>query len=149
MKKYLKYAFVFGIIKKISILIFLITNYSFAQTDQFDLLKDETLLEGLSFNFKYQNQTAVHIQFEDKKVKYKWIMGPNNGKPTKEFPYRSRKIDNEIYLVNWHEKELNNFISLIFNFKSRTVASSVIVRYGLPNQFTTFDQGFISKVKKE
>jgi hypothetical protein len=35
MKKYLKYAFVFGIIKKAVILLFLLSSYSFAQLDKY------------------------------------------------------------------------------------------------------------------
>lgn len=118
-----------------------------AQIENHNLGKSEQLLEGLSFNYQYQNQTAIHIAFVDKKLKYKWILGPNKDKPERTFSYESRKLANGIYLVNWHEAELKNFITLVFNFNTNTVSSSVIVRYGTENQFTTFDAGFIDQLK--
>jgi len=120
-----------------------------AQNEKYNLGVSEQLLEGLSFNYQYQNQTAIHIDFMNEKLTYKWILGRNADKPAKTFTYKSRQLDNGIYLVNWHEAELKNFITLVFNFNTNTVSSSVIVRYGEENQFTTFDTGFISQIKKQ
>ncbi len=48
-----------------------------------------------------------------------------------------------MYLVNWHEPEPKNFISLVFNFQNRTCASTVIVRYDKEKPITTFEGGII------
>lgn len=116
-------------------------------SQDYNLGEPEHLLDGRSFNYQYQNQTAVHIEFKEGMVVYKWIKGPNAANPIRTFLYLSRRIDDGIYSVQWHEKELNNFITLIFNFNVKTVASSAIIKYGLESQFTTFNCGFISQLE--
>ncbi len=128
----------------ISVIVIFTTNV-FGQ--EYNFGQPEHLLEGRSFNYQYQNQRAIHIQFKEGKVTYQWIKGPNVNNQIKTLLYLSRKLENGIYLVQWHEKEHSNFITLVFNFNTMTVASSVIVKYGLEGQFTTFDSGFISQLK--
>ena len=117
-----------------------------AQSDE--LGHSEQLLDGYAFNYQYQNQTAIHIEFEGDSLRYRWIKGLNKPKDEKKLFYYSRKIDNGIYLIQWHEIEQKNLITLVFNFNAKTVASSVIVRYGQDDQFTTFDAGFITQLSK-
>jgi len=121
-----------------------------AQSDFKEKLdRSEHLLDGKSFTYQYQSGAAIAISFDNKKLTYQWIAGRNAGKPKKTFPYESRKLNEGVYYVNWHEIELENFITLVFNFNNNTCASSVIVRYGSEKPITAFEGGIIEHVKNK
>jgi len=117
--------------------------------DQTSLDKEEYLLNGTSFTFQYQNAGAVDIEFADDKMTYKWINGRNAGQPSKTYSYKSKKVDADIYLVNWHEPDTKNFVTMIYNFKSNSCAVSVISRYSSEKPFLGFQSGVIEHVKKK
>ena len=121
----------------------------FAQDSGYGLEDTEHLLDGYSFNYQYQSGRAIHILFKDGELTYQWIAGANAGNPIKTLPYQSRKIDDSIYLVNWHEPLEENFITLVINLKNRIVASSVIVKYGRENPVIAFEGGIIEHVNRE
>jgi len=110
--------------------------------------KEEFLLNGTAFTFQYQNAGAIDISFMDDKVTYKWINGRNVDEPAKTIPYKSKKVDSGIYLVNWHEPETKNFITMVYNFNSNSCAVSVISRYGSEKPFLGFQSGTIEHVLK-
>ena len=119
----------------------------FAQNS--DLLKqEEHLLDGMSFVYQYQSGAAIDISFTEGKLTYQWISGRNAGKPAKTYSYKSRKLGNDVFYVNWQEPEFKNFITLVYNFNTNTCASSVIVNYGSENPITAFEGGIIEKVRK-
>jgi phenolic acid decarboxylase len=113
------------------------------------LEKDEYLLNGTSFTYQYQNGGAIDISFTNGKLTYQWIAGRNAGKPVKTYPYKSRKLDDGVYLVNWHEPKLKNYITLVYNFNNNTCASSVIVNYGTEKPSLAFEGGIIEHVKEK
>lgn len=136
--------------KKI-ILTVVLTSITFTALSQKSdkLEKDEYLLDGTSFTYQYQSGTAIDILFADGKLTYQWIAGKNAGKPAKTYSYKSRKLDDGIYLVNWHEPKLKNHITLVYNFKNNTCASSVIVKYGNEKPVIAFEGGIIEHVKEK
>lgn len=113
------------------------------------LQQEEHLLDGKSFIYQYQSGSAIDISFTAGTLTYQWIAGRNAGNPAKTYPYKSRKLRNGIYYVNWHEPVLKNFITLVYNFNNNTCASSVIVNYGSEKSFTTFEGGVIEKVSQK
>ncbi len=112
------------------------------------LKQEEHLLDGTSFIYQYQSGAAVDISFAEGKLTYQWIAGRNAGKSPKTFSYKSRKLDDGVFYVNWHEPDFNNFITLVYNFNTNSCASSVIVNYGSENPITAFEGGTIKNVKK-
>lgn len=128
-------------------LLLFIVNHSQAQEIELD--QPEHLLDGYSLNYQYQSGDAIYIRFEDGELTYKWIAGSSQGSPTKTLPYQSRVIDEDIFLINWHEKVEKNFITLVLNLKNRMVSSSVIVDYGTKNSFIAFQGGIIEHVIKK
>ena len=110
---------------------------------------EEYLLEGYRFIYQYQSGSAIYIAFTEKELTYQWIAGKNAGKPAKTYPYKSRKLDTGVYLVNWHEPKLKNYISLVYNFNNNTCASSVIVNYDQSEPFLAFEGGIIEHVRKK
>ena len=110
--------------------------------------KEEHLLDGTSFTFQYQNAGAMDIVFADGELTYKWIAGRNADESIRRFPYKSRKIDADIYMINWHEPDAKNFVTMVYNFKSNSCAVSVLSRYANEKPFQGFQAGVIEHVKK-
>ena len=132
-----------------SIFFLLVLNaFSFGQAGNYNLGEPEQLLDGISFNYQYQSGNAIHIEFKDQLLTYQWIAGPNKGKSAKTLPYKSRQLDEDVYYVNWHEIPQQNFITLVFNLKNKTCASSVIVRYRNEQPITAFEGGIIEQLKQ-
>ena len=100
-------------------------------------------------NYYYQSGAGLSVHFEDGKFNYEWIVGPRKGNSGKDIPYKSRKIGNEMFIVNFHEKHKPDFVTLIFNFEQNVVYSSAILRYGTDNEVTAFSGGIIEHVKSK
>lgn len=121
-----------SLIAVISIAVFSISTLA-AQTKiddkKYEFGQAEHLLDGYSMNFQYQNGAAVHIEFNNGMAKYEWITGPMKGNGNKDIPYQSKKIGNSMYLVNWHETELKDFLTFVYDFEKMLVHNSVIIGY--------------------
>ena len=119
------------------------TAYSQAQNKE-----PEHLLDGTSLNYYYQSGSGLSASFKDGKFNYEWIVGPRKGNKGNDIPYKSRKIGDEMYIVNFHEKHKPDFVTLIFNFEQNVMYSSAILRYGTDNEMTSFNGGIIEHVKR-
>ncbi|WP_430937340.1 MoaF-related domain-containing protein [Saccharicrinis sp. 156] len=126
-------------------------NTTSPDVEKYQFGETEHLLDGYSMNFQYQTGNAIHIEFYDGKGNYEWITGPGKGNGNKDIQYRCRKIGDDLYLVNWHETGLKDYLTLVFNFKNMTVYSSVIIGYAnnpdRPRR-TAFDGGIIDHLKR-
>ncbi|MGJ8738597.1 MoaF-related domain-containing protein [Zobellia laminariae] len=138
----------------IIIILFTIGN-GFAQNktteeNLYQFEEPEHLLDGYSLNFQYQNGTAIHFEFYNGMAKYEWIAGPAKGNGNQDIPYRSRKIGNELYLVNWHETGIKDYLTIVFDFEKMIVHSSIIIGYeNKPERTlkTVFRSGIIDHLK--
>ncbi|MBW1915110.1 MAG: MoaF N-terminal domain-containing protein [Deltaproteobacteria bacterium] len=110
--------------------------------------KPEHLLDGTTLEYYYQNGSGISIDFYDGKLRYEWIAGPPKGNMGKDIPYRSRKIGDEMYIVNFHEKHKPDFVTLIFNLKQNVMYSSAILRYGTDKEMISFSGGIVEHVKR-
>lgn len=135
-------------LKKLFLIQLLLLSCFAAISQPSNLEQDEHLLDGKSFTYQYQSGSAIEISFQDGKLTYQWIAGRSTGKPVRTYPYKSRQLDQGVYLVNWHEPTLKNFITLVYNLNNNTCASSVIVNYGSEESFQAFDGGIIEHVKE-
>lgn len=123
------------------LVIILVGNlYSIAQES-----KDEHLLDGTSMNYYYQNGTAVHVEFNSGQFKYKWIAGPNAGNEG-QHNYRSRKIGDKMYLVNFHEESNSTFVTIVFNFNQNVISTSAIIAPNSEQERIIFDGGIIENL---
>jgi hypothetical protein len=133
--------------KAIFQVIILLINFNvFSQTSN-KLDEEEHLLNGVSFTFQYQNEGAANISFQNDSLTYKWLNGRNADKAAKTYPYKSTKIDSDIFLINWHEPDTKNFVTQVYNFKSNKVAVSVIAKYDSERPFAGFQSGVIEHVE--
>jgi len=110
--------------------------------------KPEHLLDGTTLGYNYQNGSGISIDFYDGKLRYEWIAGPPKGNMGKDIPYRSRKIGDEMYIVNFHEKHIRDFVTLIFNLKQNVMYSSAIQGYGTDKEMIHFSGGIVEHVKR-
>ncbi len=110
--------------------------------------KSEHLLDGTSMEYHYQNGSGISIKFYDGMLYYEWITGPRKGNMGKDIPYRSRKIGDKMYIVNFHEKQKPDFVTLIFNLNENVMYSSAILRYGTEKEKVSFSGGIIEHVKQ-
>ena len=114
------------------------TGNAFTQERQ-----DEHLLDGTSMKYYYQNGSGIHLEFYNGMLKYKWIVGPRKGHGNQDLAYRSRRIGDKKYVINWLEESHPDFVTLIFNFDNNVMYSSGILRFGTKDQFIVFDGGII------
>lgn len=105
--------------------------------------KYEHLLDGTSMNYYYQNGSGIHIEFYNGMLKYKWIVGPRKGHGNEDLEYRSRKIGDKMYVINWLEESHPDFVTIIFNFDNNVMYSSGLLRFGSEKQRIVFDGGII------
>ena len=108
--------------------------------------QDEHLLDGTSMDYYYQNGTAVHVEFIDGQFNYKWIAGPNKDAEGQE-KYRSRKIGEKMYLINFMNDPSSTFVTLVFNFNQNVMYSSALIAPGTDQQQVLFDGGIIEHLK--
>ncbi len=112
------------------------------------LQQEEYLLDGTSFTFQYQNAGAMDVSFAGGNITYKWIAGRNVDEPEQTYAYKSRKLASDMYLVNWHEPDSKNYVTMVYNFANNTCAVSVISKYTSGKPFMGFQAGVIEHVKK-
>lgn len=132
-------------------------GHSFAQTkttneNNFQFGEAEHYLDGYSLNFQYQGGKAIHMEFYNGKAKYEWVDGPGKGRGNTDIPYRSRKIGENLYLVNWHETGIKDYLTIVFDFEKMIVHSSIIIGYeNKPERKlkTVFLTGVIDHLKKK
>ncbi|MDF7799455.1 hypothetical protein P4C99_08260 [Pontiellaceae bacterium B1224] len=109
------------------------------------------LLDGYSLNYQYQSGKALHMEFDDGKGKYEWLTGPRKGTGKQDIPYRCRKIGNDLYIINWHQTDIKDYLTLVFDFENMVVYSSIIIGYEdkpeRPRR-TTFEAGIIERLKR-
>ncbi len=117
--------------------------YSYANDEN-----PEHLLDGISLEYYYQNGSGLSIDFQDGELDYDWIVGPRKGNKGKDIPYKSRKIGDDMYIVNFHEKHKPDFVTLIFNLEQNVMYSSAILRYGTEKEMIIFSGGIIEHVKR-
>lgn len=103
----------------------------------------EHLLDGTSMKYYYQTGMGIHLELYGGKLKYEWISGPRKGKGNKDLAYKSRKIGDKMYMINWLEESHPDYMTLVFNFNNNVMYSSGILRFGSDKQFTVFDGGII------
>ena len=107
--------------------------------------QDEYLLDGTSMDYYYQNGSAVHAEFLDGQFKYKWIAGPAKGTEGSE-KYRSRKISDKMYMVNFMVEANSTFVTIVFNFNQNVISTSALIAPGTDEELIIFDGGIIEQL---
>ncbi|WP_028865720.1 MoaF-related domain-containing protein [Psychromonas aquimarina] len=109
--------------------------------------KVQHLLDGSIIEYQFQHGGAVRLELYDGLLKYEWTAGPMKGNTNKDLPYRSRKIADKMYMINWYEQSKLDYITLVFNFNNNVMHASGLLNIGSEKQFSTFAGGIIDAVK--
>lgn len=110
---------------------------------------EKHLLDGISIDWTYTSSgSGMLLSFENGLAEYEWISGSRKGRSAKDIPYQSRKIGDDMYLLNWVQPEKPDFITLIFDFKNNTAYSSGLIGYGTERQRNLFLDGIINSVER-
>ena len=106
------------------------------------------LLDGVSFDYFYKGGGGLNIAFAKGELAFEWIKGPRKGNKAGNIPYQSRLIGDDMYLVNWHQPDKPDFVSLIVNLKDKKLYSSAILRYASKNEMIHFKEAGIKNLKR-
>lgn len=107
------------------------------------------LLDGTRINWTYNSSGAsMALSFQNGLAEYIWTAGSRQGRSAKDIPYNSRKIGEDMYLINWVQPEKPDFITLIFDFENDAAYSSGLIGYGTERQRNLFLDGTIDSVKR-
>ncbi|WOT04205.1 MoaF-related domain-containing protein [Shewanella youngdeokensis] len=129
----------FKIISSLALALMLISGSAYSK----GINITEQHLDGTTMNYFYQSGAGIEFKIHDGMVDYIWLTGKKKGNGNKNVPYRSRKIGNKMYIVNWIEESKNDFITLVFNFENNVMYSSGIMRFDKESPMTVFDGGII------
>ena len=108
--------------------------------------KDQHLLDGTSMDYYYQDGGGVHAEFKDGQFNFQWILGPNKG-ATGSCAYRSKKIGDKLYFVNFLYKPSAAFVSIVFNFNENVISTSALIGAGTQNETIIFEGGIIEHLQ--
>jgi len=117
---------------------FIITSvHSTTQTKQ-----DEHLLDGTSLDTYYETGSRVYVEFNDGQIISKWIAGPGED-ATGQQNYRSKKIADKMYVVNFLKTSSHSFVTLIFNFNQNVLHASAIRGVGRKDEAIFLEEATI------
>jgi MoaF N-terminal domain len=112
--------------------------HSTAQSKQ-----EEHLLDGTSFDNYYESGSREHIEFVAGQIISKWIAGPGQDNASGQENYKSKKIGDKIYIVNWLKTPSHSFCTLILNFNQNKLYASAIRGVGTNNEAIFLEEATI------
>ena len=107
---------------------------------------DDHLLDGTSMDYYYQSGTAVHVEFVNGQINWKWIAGIDKGAIGSE-KYLSRKIGDKIYMINFKVSANSNFVTIVFNFNQNVIYTSALLNPKTDHEQVLFEGGIIGHLK--
>jgi len=107
--------------------------------------RDMHLLDGTSMNYYYSNGSAVHVSFDEGNFNYKWLAGPLKDAEGRE-AYRSRKVGQGMYLVNFMVQATKTFVTILFNFDAGVMYTSALFTPGTEQEMQFFEGGIIEQL---
>lgn len=108
----------------------------------------EHLMDGIRFQYFYEDGSDLERAFKEGKVRYQWIIGQRKGNKGEEIPYQSRIIGDNLYMVNWHESKKPDFTSLIIDLKNKALYSTAILHYGTSAEMVHFKEASIKSIER-
>jgi MoaF N-terminal domain len=106
---------------------------------------DEHLLDGTSVTYYYDNGSGVHAEFADGQIQFTWVAGFFKGSGGKAV-YRSRKIGDKMYMVNFLVETGGSFVTIVFDFGKYTLSSSALLNSNSPQKQIFFEAGTIKEL---
>lgn len=106
-------------------------------------------LDGTSVDWTYNDSDArMVVSFADGLGNYEWVAGRRTGNSDSEIPYSAREISPDIFLMSWIQADRPDFITIIFNFNTMTVATTGLIGYGTDRELMLFMDGVINSAER-
>ncbi|MEM8766089.1 MAG: hypothetical protein AAGE43_01495 [Pseudomonadota bacterium] len=106
-------------------------------------------LDGYEFQYTYEDGGEVILTLYDGLVEFEWIQGPMKGAKGQGLPYRSRLIDEDVYFLNWHNKENGNYPTLYIDIPGKRIFGSAVIGYNSEAETVDlFDSAVITRVER-
>jgi len=84
-------------------------------------------LNGTNITYNYTSGRSYNVKFEEKGISYRYLTGSKPEKWWGPFPYKAFKVESNIYLASWFEKEDGDYVTLLINFNSNILYGSAIL----------------------
>ena len=104
--------------------------------------------DNIEIDYTYSAGGSMAATFEKGLVQYRWLSGPFQGVEERDLKYQSKRIGDDAFVVNWHDKINFNYVTLFIDLTSKLVHSSALLCYGTPNEVTSFDSAVISGIRR-
>jgi hypothetical protein len=101
--------------------------------------QEEHLLDGTTLDIYYESGSQVHVEFKEGQIISKWIAGPGQN-ATGQASYRSIKIADKMYVVNFLKTPSHSFVTSIIDFNQNRLYTSAIRNAGT-NEEVIFLEG--------
>ncbi len=108
-----------------------------------------TLLDGVELQYMYEDGGEVVLAFYDGYVRFEFLNGPLAGTKHEDLAYLSRELDEQVYFVRWHNRDVGSYVTLYIDFPRSRVFGSALIWYSSDNPVDLFDAAVISRVSRE
>jgi len=101
-------------------------------------------LDGTSITYKYSGGRSYQVEFEDSAMRYRYLSGSKPDKWWGTFPYKATITDKGEYFVGWYEEGFGDYITLLFDLKTKILFGSGI----LGDKSIHFEKAEIIKIEQ-
>ncbi len=92
-----------------------------------------------------KNGNLIIYTFQDGKLEYRFADGPMKGAFARNLDFVSRRIDDDIYLVSWHDTNNAFYMTLVLDMKNNKEHFTSIMGYANESPQTNFLEADIIK----
>lgn len=108
-----------------------------------------TLLDGVELQYTYEDGGEVVLAFREGLVSFEFLNGPMEGTRHDNLPYLSRELDEQVFFVRWHNKEVDSYVTLYVDLPRQRVFGSALIWYSSDNPVDLFDAAVITRISRE
>ncbi|MEM1434270.1 MAG: hypothetical protein AAGG11_09470, partial [Pseudomonadota bacterium] len=107
---------------------------------------DPVSLDGYELQYRYEDGGEVVLSFYDGLVKCKWLKGPMTGTKQDDLPYQIQAIDEQVFLVRWHNVDAGSFVTLYIDLAGKRIFGSALIGYRSEEPVELFDSATITRI---
>jgi hypothetical protein len=100
-------------------------------------------LDGTTLSYQYEGGRRYDIRFDNATIAWQRLDLPGR-EPVEGVPYVARRIEEGVYLVNWHRPEHTEYITILFDFNRRLMYTSGL----LEGRDRHFEAGKITSLER-
>ncbi len=98
--------------------------------------------------YTYTSGDSVVLTIEPASLSFAWFGGQLDGTRIEGLNYICKETREAQFLINWHNKNANSFVTLLIDLEEKKVYGSAIVEYLSDNPFEIFDEANITQLSE-